>query len=104
MQIVRAEDDIYAGGALEQGLSGILGHASADRDEAARPAFFQFSPVPEVTINLVLGSFANRASIENHQIRGFDFASLLVADLFQKTEHMLGIRLVHLTAEGFYIN
>ena len=99
-----AEDHIHVRCAITDRCAFLAGHATADGDHHVRFGQFQFTPTAQLGVNPVLGTFADRAGIEQDDVGIFcassDFQGLMFA---QQIDHARAVVLVHLATVGFDI-
>src|SRR5450830_114147 len=102
VQGLRAEDHVDIGGAVANGGAFLAGDAAADGDHHLRIRQFQFAPAAQLGVDPVLGALADRAGVEQDDVRVFsaggDFQGLVFA---QQVDHARAVVLVHLATVGF---
>ena len=99
-QVLRTEDEVQPGEAPQQPLALLLRDATSDPDDAVRTLGLLFQEAAELGVELVFGLLANRAGVDNDDVRGVGFHSRLVARVVQQVRHLLRVVLVHLAPEG----
>ena len=104
MQGLGPEHQIDEGRPLPQGLALLAGDTAADTDHQVRPLLLEGPPAPQGGKDLLLGLLADRAGIQQQDIRllraGNQFQAM---GLPQHVRHARGIVLVHLAAVGLDI-
>ncbi|MNP28625.1 hypothetical protein D3C76_1216000 [compost metagenome] len=102
VQGLRAEDNVDVRRAIANGRAFLAGHATADGDHHVRVGQLQFAPAPELGVDAVLRTFADRAGVEQDDVGVFsargDFQGLVFA---QQIDHARAVVLVHLATVGF---
>ena len=74
--------------------------AAADADDALRVAALERGRLVEVRDEALVGLLADRARVEEDQVRLGALGRLAVAERFEHALHPLGVVLVHLAPEG----
>ncbi|MNQ51408.1 hypothetical protein D3C85_653870 [compost metagenome] len=102
VQGLRAEDHVDVRRAITDGRAFLAGHATADGDHHVRVGQLQFAPAAELGVDTILGTFADRAGVEQDHVgvfgAGGDFQGLMFA---QQIDHARAVVLVHLATVGF---
>ena len=98
--VLGTHHQVELGHAAQQRLPLLLGHAA--RHHQGEPGIepLALGLAAQVAVDLLLGVVANRAGVVEHQIGAVFPLGLPVAHRFENSGHALGIRLVHLAAEG----
>ena len=68
-EIVGPEDEIEMGEAARAIVADLLGHAAADPDDAPGFSDFHSRSLPEIAVELMLGLVADRAGIDDQNVR-----------------------------------
>ncbi|RMR46048.1 hypothetical protein ALP86_200055 [Pseudomonas amygdali pv. mori] len=104
MQGLGAEHHVHIGRAVTNGCAFLTGYAATDSDHHLGIGQLQFTPAAKLGVHPVLGTFANRAGIEQDHVGVFrasgDFQGLMFA---QQIDHARAVVLVHLATVGFDI-
>ena len=105
VQCLRAEHEIDIRRTRNDRRAFLARHAAAHADDQVRIRFLQLARAAEVGEDFFLRFFAHRAGVEENDVRVFRRVGL--DEAFSRTEyvdHLVGVVLVHLAAEGLYIN
>jgi hypothetical protein len=91
---------IQLGYAPQQRFPLLLGHAARHHQGEVGIDPFALGLAAQVAVHLLFGVVADRAGVVEHQIGAVLVVAGPIAHGFQDPGHALGIRLVHLAAEG----
>ena len=102
VQGLRAENHVHIGRAIADRRAFLAGHATAHGDDHLGVGQFQFAPAAQLRVHTVLGTFADRAGIQQDDISVFgarcDFQGLMFT---QQVDHARAVVLIHLATVGF---
>ena len=101
VQGLRAEHQVHVRRALDDRLAFLRRHAAADADQHRLAVLLQRLPAAQLAEDLLLRLLADRAGVDQHNIRFFDVVGQLQAfGGGQHIGHARGVVLVHLAAVG----
>ena len=97
------EGDVHEREPLEDLVLDRLRPAAADADDPARVLGLQALRLAQVRDEARVRRLADRAGVEEDQVRAFALGRLLVAERLEHAAHALRVVLVHLAPEGGYV-
>jgi hypothetical protein len=103
MERLRAEHEIHVWRALHDRRAFLARHAAADADDEIGLLALQELHAAEIVEHALLRLFAHRAGVEQQNVRLVGIIRLLDAAFGEHVGHLVRIVLVHLTAEGAYV-
>ena len=101
---VRPRDDVEERRLLHNRDAIMLRHASEQPELDLRPRLLKARELPQPVQHLLFGVLANRAGVEQHDVRIVDAVGSDVTGAAQDCAHRLRIGDIHLTAVGLQVN
>jgi hypothetical protein len=98
--VLGAHHQIQFGNAPQQGFPLLLGHTSGHHQNQMGIGPFADRLAAQIAVHLLLRAVADGAGVVHDQVGTVLILARGVAPRFQDAGHALGIRLVHLAAEG----
>ena len=104
VQGLRSEDGVHVGSALQDAVAFLGRHAAAHGDAHVGVKLLHLADAAEVREDLLLRLFANRAGVDDDEVRLFEvFRTFVPSSRPQKVRKTGGVVIVHLTAEAAQI-
>src|SRR5438105_7569344 len=95
--VARPHDEVDPWRTIEEALPLLLRHAAADPDGQVAALLLQLAQTAEVRVDLLLRLIADRAGVEQDEVRLHLALHALVAAQLQAAGEALAVEIVHLT-------